>query len=569
MTPREKAEQFIEEDKKFRLGGLITEQSHPITRNLSDALKKSIPSGLKKLLDVDLETLPILKEIFESSKFTELIQDLHSTLKSGGRVFFTGCGATGRLSILLESSWREACKENTLLTRYENQLFSIMAGGDYALIKSVEGFEDFTNFGKEQIRSFSLTSKDMVVSITEGGETSFVIGTAWAGVEASAKTWFVYNNPTELLCQTVERSCKIIQNPSVKSLDLTTGPMAIAGSTRMQATTVELLIIGSALECCLHKLLQKSFHAPATFYKTYKDLLLSIQESDNLLKLAKITENEACVFSQGGTVTYLANYGSLDLLTDTTERAPTFSIPSFRKKRDRTAPLPFCILKDPCRNNEETWEHLLQRPIRGIDWVQSDYKRMKAPNFMIENPPFLSRESLLEYPMDSEEDKTRNQKNRISQLTHFLVESDFSQNAKILQTDKSWFQDFSNKNSMIVRSKILNNDLQSGDHSLQISYPGSSLRLWEHLSAKLILNTHSTACMGLADRIQGNWMIHVQATNKKLIDRASRLIADLGKISYSEACIRLHESIELISYFPPEKAKPSPAWFALQQLHSA
>ena len=56
-----------------------------------------------------------------------------------------------------------------------------MAGGDYALIKSVEGFEDFTAFGKKQIADLGVSAKDVVFAITEGGETSFVIGTAWAG----------------------------------------------------------------------------------------------------------------------------------------------------------------------------------------------------------------------------------------------------------------------------------------------------------------------------------------------------------------------------------------------------
>ena len=42
---------------------------------------------------------------------------------------------------------------------------------------------------------------DVVFAITEGGETSFVIGTAWEGVEAGAKVYFVYNNPDDILCR--------------------------------------------------------------------------------------------------------------------------------------------------------------------------------------------------------------------------------------------------------------------------------------------------------------------------------------------------------------------------------
>ena len=36
----------------------------------------------------------------------------------------------------------------------------------------------------------------MVFAITEGGETSFVIGTAWEGVEAGAKVYSSTTTPT-------------------------------------------------------------------------------------------------------------------------------------------------------------------------------------------------------------------------------------------------------------------------------------------------------------------------------------------------------------------------------------
>jgi hypothetical protein len=49
-------------------------------------------------------------------------------------------------------------------------------------------------------------TKQLILEITEGGETSFVIGTAWKGVEVGAKVYFVYNNPDDILCAHVERS---------------------------------------------------------------------------------------------------------------------------------------------------------------------------------------------------------------------------------------------------------------------------------------------------------------------------------------------------------------------------
>ena len=70
-------------------------------------------------------------------------------------------------------------------------------------------------------------------------------------IEAGAHVFFVYNNPTDLLCEHVERSRDVLEDPRITNIDLFTGPMAIAGSTRMQATTAELLVVGSALEQAL------------------------------------------------------------------------------------------------------------------------------------------------------------------------------------------------------------------------------------------------------------------------------------------------------------------------------
>ena len=132
-----------------------------------------------------------------------------------------------------------------------------MAGGDFALIKSVEGFEDFTEFGKKQIGDLGVSAKDVVFAITEGGETSFVIGTAWKGLEVGAKVYFVYNNPDDILCQHVKRSREVIQEPRIEKINLTTGPMSITGSTRMQATTIQLCVMLTVLEMVLRDLMKE------------------------------------------------------------------------------------------------------------------------------------------------------------------------------------------------------------------------------------------------------------------------------------------------------------------------
>ncbi|MGH7952472.1 MAG: hypothetical protein ACREFE_11220, partial [Limisphaerales bacterium] len=276
-TSQKRSEEFLKISGQFKLGALVTESSHPVTANLSDVAKQDIAAALKLLFDADDDVVKKFREFVESGRAGEIVAAVLSAIKNGGRIFFTGCGSTGRLSILLDSVWRDfwqrrrrgdgsqtkighksetpyvvSCDEKD----FENRTFSVMAGGDFALIKSVEGFEDFTAFGKKQINDLGVSKNDVIFAITEGGETSFVIGTAWAGVEAGAKVYFVYNNPDDILSAHVQRSREVIQDSRIEKINLTTGPMAITGSTRMQATTIQLCVMLTILEMIARELVR-------------------------------------------------------------------------------------------------------------------------------------------------------------------------------------------------------------------------------------------------------------------------------------------------------------------------
>lgn len=67
-----------------------------------------------------------------------MAEEVNDTLTTGGRVFVCGCGATGRLSIVLETLWRQEVKE--ILPEWNEKVIAFMAGGDAALIKSIEDF---------------------------------------------------------------------------------------------------------------------------------------------------------------------------------------------------------------------------------------------------------------------------------------------------------------------------------------------------------------------------------------------------------------------------------------------
>ena len=194
-TSLKRSEDFLKISDQFKLGALTTESSHPVTANLSETARRDIAAALDLLFDVDADVVRKYAEFVQSGRARLIADTMLRAIRAGGKLFFTGCGSTGRLSIQLVSIWRDFWQRQQArgarlsqgLHEFEERAFSVMAGGDFALIKAVEGFEDFTEFGKRQIADLGVCAKDVVFAITEGGETSFVIGTAWKGVEVGVR----------------------------------------------------------------------------------------------------------------------------------------------------------------------------------------------------------------------------------------------------------------------------------------------------------------------------------------------------------------------------------------------
>ncbi|MPN28658.1 N-acetylmuramic acid 6-phosphate etherase [bioreactor metagenome] len=89
------------------------------------------------------------------------------------------------------------------------------------------------------------------------------------------------------------------------------------------------------------------------------------------------------------------------------------------------------------------------------------------------------------------------------------------------------------------------------------------------MALKLALNTVSTGTMVKFGRVSGNWMSHVSISNKKLIDRGIRLLAELGNLEYADACYALFEAVEAMKHEHFEgNEPPSAVQYALRRLRS-
>ena len=126
----------------------------------------------------------------------------------------------------MECRWRP----DRLPADIENRLIGEMTGADRALVSSLEGFEDLQLIGKLQLEDHGVTRGDVVICVTEGGETSSVIGTVLAALrqygdldearraEARNHLYFVYNNPDEAL-RPFERSASVTRPTSSRSTE--------------------------------------------------------------------------------------------------------------------------------------------------------------------------------------------------------------------------------------------------------------------------------------------------------------------------------------------------------------
>ena len=504
-TAKQKANELLAIAGQFRLGDLPTESQHPKTRNLSTLALNDVEQALRVMREVDCDALRITHE--KCADILKLAHSMQQTLKSGGRIFFVGCGATGRLSLSFEVLWKEAVGPNH---SWHDNVRSLMAGGDVALIRSIENFEDHPDFGARMLDESGFREGDLLIATTEGGETPYVIGAALRAPQISSRShWFLYCNPADLLIHKLERCKQALLHPQLHKINLTVGPMAISGSTRMQASTVLMLAAGTALFESLKD------HPTFDSIEDAIDTLLEHQGALDLSALSGFIEYESDCYSKGQTLIYeTVDYG-ITVLTDTTERSPTFSLTAFENRFDEDAPTSLCYLCLPqTKTATEAWEVLLKRAPRPlVGW--SDYEQIGGPG------------RLAGYDFSSSITAWRQ-----------------ARKPEILQ------------NTFTISRATNGIEFKLGDRIAHFPTDGLTL-LNEHLMLKMLLNMHSTLVMGRLGRYHGNVMTCVRASNFKLIDRTIRYVQQMlqaeriTSYSYEDVCLQCFMELELAELNEP------------------
>ena len=147
-------------------------------------------------------------------------------IRSGGRLIYMGAGTSGRLGVL------DAVECPPTFGVSQDVVVGLIAGGERAFVKAVEGAEDSRELGKADLEAIGLTPKDLVVGIAASGRTPYVLG------------GLAYAN--SLGCKTAAISCNpgsAVGKEARLAIEVAPGPECLTGSTRLKAGTAQKLIL--------------------------------------------------------------------------------------------------------------------------------------------------------------------------------------------------------------------------------------------------------------------------------------------------------------------------------------
>ncbi|MFN3648305.1 MAG: N-acetylmuramic acid 6-phosphate etherase [Armatimonadota bacterium] len=234
----------------LNLDQLTTEQANPHTTEL-DLLP--IEEALYRLNDEDQKVALAVREVIpEIARAVELVE---RALRAGGRLIYVGAGTSGRLGCL------DASEIPPTYGLEPDRVIGIIAGGDAALRRSIEGAEDDPAQGAAAVAELEIGPDDVVCGIAASGRTPYVLGAlAEARRRGTPTLGVTTNRPSEM-----EGVVDVLIAPVV-------GPEPISGSTRMKSGTAQKLVLNMLTSLAMVRI-----------GKTYGNLMVDVRATNEKL----------------------------------------------------------------------------------------------------------------------------------------------------------------------------------------------------------------------------------------------------------------------------------------------
>lgn len=200
---------------------LLTEEINENTQSID---KVSTLEMIKMMNDEDKKVaLAIEKEL---PKIAEAIDIISKKMYEGGRLIYMGAGTSGRIGILDASECPPTFGVDPSLVQ------GIIAGGEKAIFKAIEGAEDSKELAEEDLIKINFNDKDVLIGLAASGKTPYTIGGLEYANKLGGFTVGITCNPNLEMSKAAEVSI----NPIV-------GPEVISGSTRLKAGTAQKMVL--------------------------------------------------------------------------------------------------------------------------------------------------------------------------------------------------------------------------------------------------------------------------------------------------------------------------------------
>ncbi|MEH7347965.1 N-acetylmuramic acid 6-phosphate etherase [Gottfriedia acidiceleris] len=202
------------------LENLTTETRNEKTMNLDEM---SIEEFLTVMNEEDAKVAAAVRN--EIPNISKAVEKIVTAFKSGGRLIYIGAGTSGRIGLL------DAVECPPTFGTSPEEVVGLIAGGEKAFIKAVEGAEDSEELAIEDLKEIKLSKNDIVVGIAASGRTPYVIGGLKYAKEIGASTVAVSCNKGSKIGQEAEIAIEVVNGPEV-----------LTGSTRLKAGTSQKLV---------------------------------------------------------------------------------------------------------------------------------------------------------------------------------------------------------------------------------------------------------------------------------------------------------------------------------------
>lgn len=155
-----------------------------------------------------------------------LVAAIVPKMREGGRLFYIGAGTSGRLGIL------DASEIPPTYGAPPDWVVGLIAGGDQAIRKAVEGAEDSTTQAWEDVQAYQIDEQDVLIGIAASGTTPYVVHGLRSCRARGITTGCITCNPGAPLLAEADFPVLAV-----------VGPEFVTGSTRMKAGTAQKLIL--------------------------------------------------------------------------------------------------------------------------------------------------------------------------------------------------------------------------------------------------------------------------------------------------------------------------------------